>query len=67
MFRLIDSSGASDIALVYRHRELMLAALARIVLIWLSRVMWCLIGASEGDIKDGERLFIGVISGVTLR
>jgi len=67
MFRPIDSGGAGDITLAYERRGLMLAALVRIVLIGLSKVVRCLVGASEGDIKDGKRQFIGVISGVASR
>ena len=69
MFRPIHSGGAGDITLAYERRELMLAALAWRVLIGLSRVMRCFVRlpASEGDIKDGEHLFIGVMSGVASR
>jgi len=69
MFCPMDRGGASDIILAYRRRELTLAALGRRVLIGLARVIWRFVGlpASEGDIKDGERPFIGVMSGVASR
>jgi len=69
MFCPIESGGAGDMVLAYGRRELTLAALARRVLIGLSRVMRCFVGllAPEGDIKDGECPFIGVMSSIALR